>query len=78
MAGNKYISPNKVARTKINSIVDQIRENGNTLVVQIMDYRGDDLKGYLIQANPSRIQEINGMFENKEFVNSLETLKSIR
>ncbi len=78
MGGNKYISPNKVARTKINSIVDQIRENGNTLVVQIMDYRGDDLKGYLIQANPSRIQEINGMFENKEFVNSLETLKSIR
>lgn len=74
----KHISPNKIARTKINGIVDQMRASGNSLVVQIMDYKGDDLQSYLIAGNPNRVAEINSMFMNKEFVNSLETLKSIR
>jgi len=78
MGNKKNISPNKMARMQINSIVDQMRANGDSLVVQIMDYRGDDLKGYLFAKNPDKEAQINSMFMNKEFVNSLETLKSIR
>lgn len=76
----KNISVNQLVRGKINDIVDQMRVPGNEnhLVIQIMDYRGDDLHGYLIAKNPGKIAEINGMMANKEFVNSLETLKNIR
>lgn len=68
---------NKIAKQKINSMVDEMRGQGNSLVVQIMGYRGNNLQEYLITNNPDRTEEINGMFLNKEFVRSLETLKNI-